>query len=42
MIPQHQFLGVEMQIHLLVHPLGHRMAVVVIAAFSHVRARFFW
>jgi hypothetical protein len=27
MIPQHQLLGVGMQIHLLVHPLGHWVAV---------------
>jgi hypothetical protein len=27
MIPQHELLGVRMQIHLLVHPLGHRIAV---------------
>ena len=38
MIPQHQLLGVRMQIHLLVHPrcarykhpLGHRIAVQVV------------
>ena len=28
-IAQHQFLGVGMQIHLLVHPVGHREAVQV-------------
>jgi hypothetical protein len=27
MIPQHQLLRVRMQVHLLVHPLGHRMPV---------------
>jgi hypothetical protein len=25
-IPQHQFLGIRMQMHLLVHPVGHRVA----------------
>jgi hypothetical protein len=25
-IPQHRLLGIRMQIHLLVHPLGHRVA----------------
>jgi hypothetical protein len=28
-IPQHQLLGIRMQIHLLVHPLGNRIAVQV-------------
>ena len=28
-IPQHQLLGIGMQIHLLVHPLGNRIAVQV-------------
>ncbi len=28
-VAQHQLLGVEMQIHLLVHPLGHRILVRV-------------
>jgi hypothetical protein len=28
-IPQHQLLRVRMQVHLLVHPLGHRMPVQV-------------
>ena len=28
-IPQHQLLGVRMQVNLLVHPLGHRVAVQV-------------
>jgi hypothetical protein len=27
MIPQHQLLGIRMQVHLLVHPVGHRIAV---------------
>jgi hypothetical protein len=29
-IAQHQLLGVGMQIHLLVHPLGHRISVQAI------------
>jgi len=29
MIPQHQLLGVRMQIHLLVHPVGNRMPAQV-------------
>ena len=29
MIPQHQLLGVGMQVHLLVHPVGNRVAVQV-------------
>jgi hypothetical protein len=29
MIPQHQHLGVAMQIHLLVHPVGHWIAIQV-------------
>ena len=28
-VPQHQLLGVGMQIHLLVHPVGYRLAVQV-------------
>ena len=28
MIPQHQFLGIRIQVHLLVHPVGNWMAVV--------------
>jgi hypothetical protein len=27
MIAQHQLFGVRMQVHLLVHPVGHRMPV---------------
>jgi hypothetical protein len=27
MIPQHQLLGIRMQVDLLVHPVGHRMPV---------------
>ena len=26
-IPQHQLLGIRMQVHLLVHPVGNRMPV---------------
>jgi hypothetical protein len=26
-VPQHQILGIRMQLHLLVHPLRHRIAV---------------
>jgi hypothetical protein len=29
MIAQHELLGIRAQLHLLVHPLGHRVAVVV-------------
>jgi len=29
-IPQHQLLRVRMQVHLLVYPLGHRIAVQVV------------
>jgi hypothetical protein len=29
-IPQHQLLGVRMQVHLLVHPIWHRVAVQVV------------
>ena len=29
-IPQHEFLGIRMQVDLLVHPIGHRIAVQVI------------
>jgi hypothetical protein len=29
MIPQHELLGAGMQIHLLVHPVGHWVAVQV-------------
>ena len=50
MIPQHQFLGVGMEVHLLAYPTPRwarastpsRIAVVVIPSFAHVRARFFW
>ena len=28
-IPQHELLGIRMQVHLLVHPVGHRVAVQV-------------
>jgi hypothetical protein len=28
-VPQHQLLGIRMQIHLLVYPLRHRIAVQV-------------
>jgi hypothetical protein len=30
MIPQHELLGVGMQVHLLVHPVGYRVAVQVV------------
>jgi len=30
MIPQHELLGVRMQIHLLVHPFGHWIPVQVV------------
>jgi hypothetical protein len=29
-IPQHELLGIRMQVDLLVHPLGHRIAVQVV------------
>jgi hypothetical protein len=39
MIPQHELLGAGMQIHLLVHPLGNRVAVQVVfePVLSYVR-----
>ena len=33
-IPQHQFPGVRLKVHLLVHPRWHRIAVVVIPCYK--------
>ena len=33
-VPQHQLLGVRVQIHLLVHPVRYRIAVVAIPAYK--------
>ena len=30
MVLQHQLLGIRMQVHLLVHPVGHRIAAQVV------------
>jgi hypothetical protein len=30
MIPQHQLLAIRIQIHLLVHPLWHRVAIEMV------------
>jgi hypothetical protein len=32
-VAQHELVGVRMQVHLLVHPLRHRMVVVVISSY---------
>jgi hypothetical protein len=33
-VAQHELVGVRMQVHLLVHPLRHRMVVVVISSYK--------